>query len=454
MKEFYGNDVFLENEVAKNLYEKVKTLPIYDYHCHMQAKDIYENIPFDNIGQMWLGGDHYKWRAMRQCGVDESLITGSGSMHDKFVAFAQVLPKLIGSPLYHWAHMELRYVFDIKEPLSSQNAEDVWNRANDKIKEKGYCPKNMIEMFNVDVICTTDDPADDLIWHKKLNTFKTKVRPTFRPDRVMYITKPDFSEYISKYGVKSFTDLLNVIEDRLMFFIQNGCKLSDHAVSVFPKETGSFETAVKAFNKVINGESITDSEADCYIDFMLVYFIGLYAKHDITMQLHMSPLRNANSNMFKVTGPDSGFDTIGSAVKAETLVDILDRANTKTGLPKMIFYSLNPEADNMIATVIGAFSLGNPGKLQLGSAWWFNDNVQGIERQLAISANAGLLGNFIGMLTDSRSFTSYVRFDYFRRILCTVVSRYILNGEYPGEKDSENIVRDICYYNAKKYIGI
>ncbi|NLN04504.1 MAG: glucuronate isomerase [Clostridiaceae bacterium] len=454
MKEFYGEDVFLENEVAVELYNAVKDLPIYDYHCHMSAKDIFEDKQFDNIGEMWLGGDHYKWRAMRQCGIKEELITGKASMHDKFVAFASILPKLPGSPIYQWAHMELKTVFGIREPLCADNAEEVWEKANKVIKERGYSPSKMLELFNVEVVCTTDDPIDDLEYHKKLKDYKTKVRPTYRPDRIMYIEKEDFAGYIGRLGADSFDSLLKIAEDRLCYFIDAGCKVSDHAVSNFPKAQGNYEAAKSAFEKKLKGMLLDQNEMDAYVDFMLLFFIGLYKKHDITMQLHMSPLRNANTNMFKRIGADTGFDTIGSAVTAEKLVDILDRANTQTGLPKMVFYSLNPVADNMIATVIGSFSEGIPGKMQLGSAWWFNDHVKGIERQLTISANSGLLGNFIGMLTDSRSFTSYVRFDYFRRILCSVVSRYVVGGEYPGGETAIQLVKDVCYNNVKRYIGI
>lgn len=454
MKEFYGDRVFIESNTAAELYNYVKDLPIYDYHCHMSAKDIYEDKMFDNIGQMWLAGDHYKWRAMRQCGIDEKYITGNSSMHEKFIKFASILQKLVGSPLYHWAHMELKTVFGINEPLSSDNAEEVWEKANDLILKNDFRPSSMLKLFNVEVVCTTDDPIDNLEYHKKLNGYTTKVRPTYRPDRIMYIAKPDFSDYIKQLGVNSFDELLKKSEDRLMYFIENGCKLADHAVSLFPEEVGSYEGAKSAFEKALNSEKLSKNEIDYYTDYMLQYFIGLYRKYDITMQLHMSPLRNSNTIMFNRLGADSGFDTIGSAVKAEKLVDILDRANVNTGLPKIIFYSLNPEADNMIATVIGAFSEEFPGKMQLGSAWWFNDNAQGIKRQLTISANAGLLGNFIGMLTDSRSFTSYVRFDYFRRILCSVIAKYIEDGEYPYGKFAQETVENVCYYNVKKYIGI
>lgn len=452
--DFFGDKVFLESKTAEELYSYVKDLPIYDYHCHMTAKGIYEDKAFESIGQMWLAGDHYKWRAMRQCGVDEEYITGKASTHDKFIKFAGILPKLVGSPLYHWAHMELRTVFGIKEPLCAVNAEEVWTKANEVVVKEHLSPSSLLKLFNVEVVCTTDDPIDDLEYHSKLKEYKVKVRPTYRPDRIMYITKPDFSQYIKQLGAESFDALLCIAEDRLKYFIEKGCKLSDHAISLFPEEEGSYDTAKNAFEKVLENEQLSKKEAGCYIDFMLQYFTGLYKKHDITMQLHMSPLRNANTNMFKRTGADSGFDTIGSAVSAEKLVSILDRANMNSGLPKIVFYSLNPEADNMIATVIGAFSEEMPGKMQLGSAWWFNDNAYGIKRQLTISANAGLLGNFIGMLTDSRSFTSYVRFDYFRRILCSVVAKYIDDGEYPVGKVAQELVENVCYYNVKNYIGI
>lgn len=452
MKTFYGEDLFLQTDTAKALYSRVKALPIYDYHCHMTAKDIFEDKVFENIGSLWLGGDHYKWRAMRQCGIDEKYITGNATWKEKFVKYAEIVPLLGNNPLYHWTHLELKTIFGICEPLNGANAVTIYERCNQIIAEKQLSPRKMLNLFRVELVCTTDDPADDLEYHKNLKgVLETKVLPAFRPDMICTgISKPNFVEYCKKLGATDFERLLATLKDRLDYFIANGCGVADHGISYPPQNHGNKKEAAAIFEKRLHGEPISVKEADQYSDYMLRFFIGLYAKKEIAMQLHLSPLRNINDKAFSALGADSGIDTVGDAITASNLARILNTANNETGLPKMIFYSLNDSQDAMIASVIGAFAGDVRGKMQLGAAWWFNDHKCGIEKQLNTYSSILPLGNFVGMLTDSRSFTSYCRFDYFRRILCNLLGNWV----EAGDLDSDSailIAENVCYYNAKEY---
>lgn len=455
MKKFYDDSFFLHTDTAKELYNEIKALPIYDYHCHMTAKDIFEDKVFENIGQLWLGGDHYKWRAMRQCGIPEKYITGDASWKDKFCKFASILPLLGNNPLYHWAHLELKNVFGVNEPLNLSNAERIYDTCNRVIDEKQLSPRKMLELFRVEVVCTTDDPADDLVYHKKINgVIDTKVLPAFRPDMICTgIEKSNFVDYCAKLGANSFNSLLETLESKLDYFISCGCKVADHGISYPPKTYGTREEASVIFEKRISGRAVTSEEAEKYSDFMLRFFINLYAEKDIVMQMHMSPLRNINDKAFALLGADSGIDTVGDAISAGNLSRILNTANNSGKLPKMIFYSLNDSEDSMIASVIGAFAGDVRGKMQLGAAWWFNDHRLGIEKQLNTYSSILPLGNFVGMLTDSRSYTSYCRFDYFRRILCDLLGKWTEDGELDAAS-AKLIAQNVGYDNAKEFFGM
>ncbi len=460
MKNFFDDTVLLNNSVAVDLYEKyAKNQPIIDYHCHLVPAEIYENKKFENIGELWLAGDHYKWRAMRQNGIDEKFITGDASWKDKFCAFASTMEYAPGNPLYYWSHMELKQLFGINIPLNSKNAEKIWNLANEKIAEGGFSAQELIKRCKVNVICTTDDPADDLKYHFLMkDSAPATVLPTFRPDIVCYgLNRDDILDYIKKLGnsenteIDSFAKLLEVLEKRLDFFVSAGCKVADHALGHIPPVKGEYEDAEKVFASVLKGNKVSDSDLDKYTDFMTRFFAVRYYKRNMVMQLHMAPLRNVNGKLFSTVGADSGIDVVGDPIVAEHFARMLNDINNEAGLPKTVFYSLNATVNDMIAAMTGAFSGETPGKMQLGSAWWFNDHVDGIRTQIHSLANAGLLGRFIGMLTDSRSFTSYVRFDFFRRILCSEIGTWVENGEF--DADCGKLIEGISYNNAKEYFG-
>jgi len=461
MKHFFDETVLLSNDSAIRLYnEYAKNQPIIDYHCHLNPKEIYENKSFESIGELWLAGDHYKWRAMRQNGVDESYITGNASYKDKFVRFADTVSYACGNPLYYWAHMELKQLFNINRPLNADSAESIWNEANEKIKAGGFTAQELIKRCGVEVICTTDDPADDLQYHKLMkDSSPARVFPTFRPDIICYqLNRDDILQYIERLGksenteIKSFDTLLEVLKKRLDYFRSLGCCVADHALNYLPQERGEYDDAKKAFTDVLNGKKLEKAELDKYTDYMTRFFAVLYNKYGMVMQLHMAPLRNVNTKLFNAIGADTGIDVVGNPISAEHFARILDGINNEGGLPKMVFYSLNATVNDMIAAMTGAFSGETPGKMQLGSAWWFNDHVDGIRAQIHSLANAGLLGRFIGMLTDSRSFTSYVRFDFFRRILCDEIGKYVENGEL--DADCGKIIEGVSYKNAKEYFKL
>lgn len=461
MKGFFDDTVLLKNGTAERLYsEHAKSMPILDYHCHLDPKEIAEDRRYRDLTELWLGGDHYKWRAMRQNGVPEEFITGNAPAKEKFIRFAETLEKAPGNPLYYWAHMELKALFGITRPLNAASAAGIFDEAGEIIRSGGFSAQSLIRAFNVEVICTTDDPADDLQWHEKIRrdhlTFK--VLPTFRPDVACFgLNRPDFTGYLQRLGkaenaeIKDFSGFLEVLKKRFAFFLAAGCRVADHALNTVPSEKGSFEDAEGAFRKAFAGETVSQAELDRYTDFMTRFFARLYAENDVAMQLHVAPLRNVNPALFAALGPDSGIDVIGDAPKPSDLARLLADIRREGDLPKTVFYSLNATATDAISSLTGAFSEGFPGKMQLGSAWWFNDHLEGIRRQLHSLANAGLLGLFIGMLTDSRSFTSYVRFDFFRRILCSEFGEWIENGEF--DPDAGALIEEVCYGNAKRYFG-
>ncbi len=459
MKKFFDDTVLLNNNSAVELYEKyAKNQPIIDYHCHLNPKEIYENKAFENIGELWLAGDHYKWRAMRQNGVDETFITGNADYKDKFIKFASTLEYAPHNPLYYWAHMELKQLFGINKPLTEKSVEGIWEEANAKIKAGGFSSQELIKHCNVKVICTTDDPADDLKYHKLMKNMDTKVLPTFRPDIICFgLNRDDILDYVKRLGatenteIDSFDTLLTVLEKRLEYFVSAGCVVADHALGYIPPVKGEYEDAKKAFCSVLEGKKIDQADLDKYTDYMTRFFAVRYAEKNMVMQIHMAPLRNVNSKLFSLTGADSGIDVVGDPISAAHFARMLDDINKEGNLPKTIFYCLNSTVNDMIAAMTGAFSGEVPGKMQLGSAWWFNDHVDGIKAQIHALANAGLLGRFIGMLTDSRSFTSYVRFDFFRRILCNEIGEWVENGEF--DPDCGKLIEGISYENAKKYFN-
>ena len=448
------NDSFmLRSESARRLYDQVKDLPIIDYHCHLSPKMIAENYRFKNAYDLFLGGDHYKWRQMRTNGIEERYITGDADEYEKFCAFARTMPYLIGNPLYHWTHLELKRYFDIDEPLSEASCERIWNRVNECLAREEFSAQNLIKRSNVEVICTTDDPKDSLEYHEALKDFPTKILPTFRPDKLVEIGKDGFQDYVDSIGTHSYGELVEWIKARIEYFNGFGCRLSDHGVDYVPYKVGDAEAI---FTKKMLGEGeLTQEEIDVYRTAIMQVCATEYARLGWTMQLHMGALRNNSRKMFESIGPDTGFDSIGDYKIADTLSAFLSSLEYVDALPKTILYTLNPKDNYVLGTMIGNFqSAPTPAKVQFGSGWWFNDQRDGMEAQMRALANLGMLSRFVGMLTDSRSFVSYPRHEYFRRIMCNLIGEWVENGEYPDDYDTlGEIVKGIAYYNAKSYFN-
>ncbi len=443
------------NKTGRKLYEEfAENLPIIDYHCHLEPAKIANDYKFEDVYDLFLGGDHYKWRQMRTFGIDEEMITGSGDRYEKWLGFATLMPYLIGNPLYHWTALELKRYFDIDEPLTEKSAKRIWDKCNEMLKGDEFSAKALILRSNVETICTTDDPADDLRYHKQLKDegFPTKVLPTFRPDKAVNIDKQWFEGYIKDNGITSFEGLVSWIKERIAFFHENGCRLSDHALDYVPFALGD---AKAAFDKKMNGESLTAEEVDVFKTAMIRECAIEYAKRGWTMQIHIGALRNNNTKMLEKLGPDTGFDSINDLCIAEKLSAFMDNLEQCDALPKTILYTLNPKDNYVLGTMLGNFQKGPvKGKIQFGSGWWFNDNRDGMEAQMKALANLGTLGKFVGMLTDSRSFVSYPRHEYFRRILCNMLGEWVENGEYPNDQEAlKNIVEGICYKNARDYFA-
>ncbi|CUX25249.1 glucuronate isomerase [Clostridium sp. C105KSO13] len=463
MKKFMDNEFLLTTETAQHLYhDYAEKEPIIDYHCHLNPREIYEDVKYNNITQVWLGGDHYKWRQMRSNGVEEKYITGNASDREKFQKWAETLEKAIGNPLYHWSHMELKKYFGYEGYLCGDTAEDVWNLCNEKL-QNGLTARKMIEMSDVEIICTTDDPVDSLEWHRKLSEegFSAKVLPTWRPDKAMNIEKNDFALYLKKLeetsGIKiqSFESLIQALKKRMDFFDSAGCCISDHGLEYVMYEPATRWQIDCIFEKIMRGESLTGCEIRQYKTAFLIEMGKAYAEKNWVMQLHYGVQRDLNHKIFQKLGPDAGIDAINNYAPAIEMGKYLNLLAEQDALPKTILYSLNPNDNAVIGTVIGCFQDATAiGKIQQGSAWWFNDNKAGMIQQMVSLANQGLLGNFIGMLTDSRSFLSYTRHEYFRRIMCDLIGGWVENGEYPqDEKMLEMIVAGIAYKNAKCYFG-
>ncbi len=449
---FINENFMLRTESARRLYDAIKDLPIIDYHCHLSPKMIAENYKFKNAYDLFLGGDHYKWRQMRTNGIDEKYITGDGDEYEKFRAFARTVPYLIGNPLYHWTHLELKRYFDIDEVLNEESCERIWNRVNECLAKDEYSAQNLIKRSNVEVICTTDDPADTLEYHAALKDFSTKILPTFRPDKAVEIGKETFLPYIEAIGVKSYGELVEWMKARIQYFDSFGCRLSDHALEYVPFAIGDPEAA---FNKRMEGEPLTECEIDAFKTAMLKVCATEYTRLGWTMQLHIGALRNNNRRMYEKLGADTGFDSINDLAIAEKLSAFMDNLEYDDCLPKTILYTLNPKDNYVLGTMLGNFQKApTAGKIQFGSGWWFNDQRDGMVAQMTALANLGMLSRFVGMLTDSRSFVSYPRHEYFRRILCNLIGEWVENGEYPADYDTlTEIVSGIAYRNAKNYFN-
>ncbi|MBZ9631663.1 glucuronate isomerase [Salegentibacter sp. LM13S] len=462
MTNFIEEDFLLENRFAKELYERyAKDMPIIDYHCHLPVEDIAEDRQFKNLTEIWIAGDHYKWRAMRTLGIEEKYITGDGTDEEKFEKWAATIPYTLRNPLYHWTHLELQRYFGITDLLSEKNAKKIYNQCNSLLATQAYSTRNLLKKMNVKVVCTTDDPADDLKYHKKIaeDGFEVKVLPTFRPDALLNISNDEFSAYLEKIGkqtninIEDFNSLAKAVEKRIDYFHQHGCRLSDHGLERMFAEDFSEEEINALVRKKLSGEEITTEEAEKYQSALLVKMGEFYAKRNWTMQLHLGPVRDTNSKLLNQIGKDAGVDSIGDLEQAKPLAKFLDTLNKKDHLPKTILYNVNPSDNEVMATMAGNFMGDTPkGKIQHGSAWWFLDQKDGMEKQLNSLSNMGLISCFVGMLTDSRSFLSVPRHEYFRRVLCNLFGKDIENKELPEDIEwIGKIIQDICYYNAESY---
>lgn len=463
MKQFMDQDFMLKTEYAKHLYhEYAGHMPIIDYHCHLSPEEIYEDRTFDNITQVWLGGDHYKWRLMRAHGVEEKYITGDAPDRDKFQKWAETLSFAIGNPLYHWTHMELRMFFGYQGILNSSTAEEVWNLCNEKLKTMSA--RQMIEMSNVTHLCTTDDPADDLHWHEMIKadgSFLVKVLPAWRPDVVMNLSKESWPAYIARLSeaagiaIHDFSSLKEALKNRIAFFADHGCLISDHGLDYVMYEPCNDIQAEEIFAKRMNNEELTGQDLRRFRTALLLFLGREYAKRNWVMQLHYGVIRDNNRKIFHALGPDAGIDSIGSSAPMSELAYFLNALAETDELPRTIVYSLNPNDNTAIDTIIGCFQDSSCiSKMQHGAAWWFNDHDQGMRDQMKSLAAGGMLADFVGMLTDSRSFLSYARHDYFRRILCDLIGTWVENGEYPDDEEAlKQIVQGICYNNAKRYFS-
>lgn len=464
MKQFMDEDFLLSTETAKRLYrEYAKDLPIIDYHCHISPQEIAEDKKFSNITEVWLGGDHYKWRQMRSNGVEERYITGDATDREKFQKWAETLEMAIGNPLYHWSHLELQRYFGYMGALNGDTAEEVWNLCNEKLQKTSA--RQLILDSNVEMLATTDDPIDDLHYHEQIAadpTFNVKVLPAWRPDRAVAIEKTDYNDYIELLAgaagmkITSVADLKAALSNRMEYFNERGCCISDHGLEYVMYAPASEERVEQIFAKKQSGADLTWDEQAQFKTSLLVYLGREYHRLNWVMQLHYGVKRNNDQKRFERLGADTGFDSISTSAPINEMSDFLNALAYTEELPKTIIYSLNPIDNAAIGTIIGCFQTAEAvGKIQHGTAWWFNDNKTGMQDQMTSLANLGLLGNFIGMLTDSRSFLSYTRHEYFRRIACELIGNWVENGEYPNdEKSLRKIVEGISYRNAKRYFEI
>lgn len=461
---FITDNFLLNNKIAEDLYHNHgKDLPLIDYHNHLSPADIASDRVFSNLAGIWLSGDHYKWRLMRANGISEELCTGAADPWDKFKAFAETLPQAIGNPVYHWSHLELLRYFGIDKPINPANARYIWDTANSLINTREYSARNLLRKMKVETLCTTDDPADSLEFHATIREqgIETRVLPTFRPDRAMNISdSASFREYIKLLGdssgtnIESFDHLLLALSKRADFFAKMGCKLSDHSLSSVPDLQYTYTEIREIFARVLSGKDASPVEARQFSLAVLTEMAAVYASHGWTMQLHLGALRSNNTRLLKKAGNDAGGDSIGDEPQAEGLAGFLDSLDRQNKLPSTILYNLNPSYNEVMASMAGNFGGCMTGKMQYGAAWWFLDNKAGIERQLETISNFGLLGRFIGMLTDSRSFLSFPRHEYFRRILANYLGSMAASGETDSDITSlSEIYSNISYYNAKNFFN-
>ncbi len=477
MKAFMDKDFLLETETAKHLFhDYAENLPLVDYHCHLNPREIYEDRRFEDLAQVWLGGvqpdgsyagDHYKWRLMRSAGVEEEYVTGNKPGFERFMKFTEALELAIGNPMYHWCHLELQQFFGIYEPLTTESAQRIWDRCNDLLRnDPDMTARGLIRKANVTFIGTTDDPVDALEWHEKIAadpTITTIVGPSYRPDKAVNIHKAGWKEYMDKLaasvGKKNLLNMeavLDALVERLEFFHRHGCRASDHGLDYVPYQEYTVAQADVVYQKALRGEELTTEEVEGFQTVILVRLGKAYHRLGIVMQLHYSCLRNNNNRIFKIEGPDTGVDCIAQNTCGGNIASLLSCLDEAGACPKTILYSLNPADNAQLGTIIGCFQDSTiPGKIQHGSAWWFNDNKTGMQEQMISLGNLGLLGAFVGMLTDSRSFLSYARHDYFRRILCNLVGNWVENGEYPNNDAAlKRIIEGISCHNAIRYFDL
>ena len=467
MKKFLDDNFLLQTDAAQKLYfDYAKDQPIYDYHCHLPPKDIAENKNFGNLAEIWLAGDHYKWRVLRTAGIDEKFITGDASDYEKYLTWAKVVPLTLGNPIYHWTHLELKRPFGIKDILlNEKTADKIWTEANAKLATAEFSTRGILTQMNVKAVGTTDDPIDSLEYHKQIaldGSLQTKVRPSWRPDKVFKIELTGFVDYIAQLGqvadieINNFEKLLCALTKRLDHFDQHGCEAADHGIEILRyADIPSEKQLDQILTKRLTNQPLCELEIAQFSTAVQVWLGKQYHKRNWVMQLHLGALRNNNQRMFKLLGPDAGFDSIGDRPIAEPLSSLLGVLDLTDELPKTILYCLNPRDNEVLATMAGNFQgSGIVGKIQFGSGWWFNDQKDGMERQLMQLSQMGLLSQFVGMLTDSRSFLSFTRHEYFRRILCNLVGNWMVNGEIPADFDLVgNMISNICFNNANRYFG-
>nr|WP_299172273.1 glucuronate isomerase [uncultured Allomuricauda sp.] len=463
-KSFIHKDFLLQNSFAEELYHSyAKYLPIIDYHCHLSPEDIATNREFNTITEAWIHGDHYKWRAMRTAGISEKYITGKASDEEKFIAWAKTVPQTIRNPLYHWTHLELARYFDVFDLLNENNAQSVYHTTNEKLRSKEFSCSSLLAKMKVEVVCTTEDPTDSLEYHQKMtqNDSDFLMSTSFRPDKALLIGTENFNEYIDKLSevsnieISSYDELCEALAKRIAYFDDNGCTLSDHGLESVPFELSTHKEVSAIFKKKRSGKQLTGKEIKQFETAILLFLSKTYHDYNWIQQFHLGPLRNNNTRMLKTLGPDTGWDSIGDFSHGRSLSQFLDALDSKNKLTKTILYNSNPADNEVFAAMTGNFNDGtSKGKVQYGSGWWFLDQKDGITRQLNALSNTGLISCFIGMLTDSRSFLSFPRHEYFRRILCNLFGEEIQKGELPNDMDLiGKTIQDICYFNAKEYFN-
>jgi glucuronate isomerase len=466
MKKFLDKDFLLESETARKLYHEVAAgLPIIDYHCHLDPRMIAEDASFNNLTQVWLAGDHYKWRAMRANGVEEQFCTGDATDQEKFMKWAATVPDTLRNPLYHWTHLELQRYFGITELLNPESAPGIYEQAGKMLQSEDFTVRKLIRKMNVEVICTTDDPVDSLEHHQKIREdgFDTKVLPAWRPDKSMAVEDAvtynlylDTLEQAADTTISTFMDLLTALQNRHDYFHQMGCRISDHGMEGFISKLFDYQEIERLFLKIRKGRILNQQEVDRFKSAMLIELAVMDHEAGWAQQFHVGAIRDNNTRQLHDLGPDTGFDSIGDFKMARAMSRFLDRLDQQNQLARTIVYNLNPADNALMATMLNNFNDGlTAGKMQFGSGWWFMDQKFGMTEQINTLSSLGLLSRFVGMITDSRSFLSYPRHEYFRRILCNLVGRDVENGEIPNEPSLlENLIKNVCYYNAKEYFAL